>query len=252
MYQHTNLTLHQRPSWSFFPSSLTCASILPPSAIGSHSCGPEPRFCRAGLWALWAAQHPQGPNYSTNTAMSHWDLEGDLQTQQGCARHQWFWSQHRTDNCTSDNFSFKTAARQSWQLSFPSIQPNKSLLLFMKLKANTEVVLYKLPSKFLPLFNSQRNLAHTGRVWSFGITVLQAAVYACVSKPDRHKPWAPLSLGKRLLLLRAEHYPGLSRAQAQKGAGGWMNLIQNCSKRRQAQVNTQDSTAVTGSYSKEQ
>lgn len=107
--------LHQGPSWSLFPATWPCLNSLP-SETESHFSGPQPRLCRTGLGALWAAQHPQGPSYSTGTAMPLWELEGDLQTQQGCARHQWFWSQHKTDSCISVSFSFKTAARQSWQL----------------------------------------------------------------------------------------------------------------------------------------
>lgn len=122
----------------------------------------------------------------------------------------------------------------------------------MKLKANTEVVLYKLPSKFLPLFNSQKNLAHTGRVWSCGITVLQAAAHACLSKPGRHKPWAPCPWGRGSSSWdpqESEHCPGLSWPG---GKQSWRLHESHPKPLQGRQVYTQDNTAGSGSYCKEQ
>lgn len=53
--QTWDVPAHQHDSYIrelLFPSYLTCASILSPSEIGSHSSVPQPRFCRTGLGAL--------------------------------------------------------------------------------------------------------------------------------------------------------------------------------------------------------
>lgn len=99
------------------------------------------------------------------------------------------WTQHKADGRIRLSFCFKNSGPPKLTNQFsPHIHPGKSLLLFMKLKENTEAVLYELPSKFLLSFNSQRNLAGTGGSWSTGITALQTAAFCSC------QGWADISL----------------------------------------------------------